>query len=164
MGSILAVTATQFALRPEHEELTQPTGFDPRAVALFEAIVESAYLVATADGTFDDDELDMFEDIVLTCCDGRVSDVQVSDLLADLAILLAEDGLEQRVAVVGETVRRGDHAAEVLRMAALMAEASSGVSEEESRVLEQLQQSFALGSEVLEAVLAQVGSLEQSSP
>jgi tellurite resistance protein len=88
----------------------------------------------------------------------------VSDLLADLAILLAEDGLEQRIVVVGETVRRGDHARDVLRVAALMAEASCGVSEEERLVLEQLQQSFALGSDVLDAVLAEVRELAQSSP
>jgi tellurite resistance protein len=158
----LVATATQFALRPEHEEVTQPTGFDPRAIALFEAIVESAYIVATADGTFDENELDTFAHIVLTCCDGKVTDAQVSDLLTDLAILLAEDGLERRIAVVGETVRRGDHAREVLRMAALMAEASSGVSEVERRLLERLQRSFALGSEVLDSVLIEVRALAQA--
>ena len=51
--SILALCAAAYGARPQ-EEATVPTGFDPHAVALFESIVEGAYLVARADGVFDD--------------------------------------------------------------------------------------------------------------
>jgi tellurite resistance protein len=50
--------------------LTQPTGFDPEAARLFEAIVESAYLVATADGHFDSAEQVAFQQVVLAGCGG----------------------------------------------------------------------------------------------
>ena len=46
------------------DEATVPTGFDPVAVALFEAIVEGAFLVAFADGVFDDEERKTFERVV----------------------------------------------------------------------------------------------------
>jgi len=49
-GSILTVSAGVYGARPVTDETTIPTGFDPHAAALFEAIVEAAYLVATAAG------------------------------------------------------------------------------------------------------------------
>lgn len=159
LGSLLSVSGAQFGLRPEHEELTQPTGFDPRAVALFEAIVESAFLVATADGVFDEIEERTFCQLVLTACNGGVSEAQVKDLLADLATLLREDGLEGRIAAASAPVRRGDHAREVIRIAALMAHASSGVSEEERRVLGQLAAAFELSSAELNLVIAEIEQL-----
>jgi hypothetical protein len=44
-GSILTVAAGVYGSRPVAEETTIPTGFDPQAAALFEAIVEAAYSV-----------------------------------------------------------------------------------------------------------------------
>src|SRR5690606_13128494 len=61
--SILTLAAASYGSRPE-DESTIPTGFDPFAAALFECIVEGAYLVATADGVFDDEEKRTFERIV----------------------------------------------------------------------------------------------------
>ncbi len=160
LGSILILSATQFDQRPEHDEVTQPTGFDPGAVSLFEAIVESAYLVATADGSFDEAEENAFRHIVLTACGDVISETKVSGLLADLSLLLDEEGVDRRIAALGESVRRGAHAREVLRTAALMAQASSGVSAEERALLERLRSSFALQLEELDRVLAEVRELE----
>ena len=53
--SILVASAASYGSHSE-DDLTQPTGFDPEAARLFEAIVESAYLVANADGEFDKTE------------------------------------------------------------------------------------------------------------
>ena len=49
--SILSLAAATYGSRPA-DEATVPTGFDPAACQLFEAIVEGAYLVASADGVF----------------------------------------------------------------------------------------------------------------
>src|SRR5271165_2110300 len=62
--SILSLAAASYGARPS-EDATVPTGFDPLAVALFESIVEGAYLVATADGVFDAEERRVFERVVL---------------------------------------------------------------------------------------------------
>src|SRR5262249_56745883 len=61
--SILLLSAAAYGSRPT-DESTIPTGFDPFAAALFESIIEGAYLVATADGVFDDEERRTFERIV----------------------------------------------------------------------------------------------------
>src|SRR5689334_1280540 len=89
--SILMMAAAAYGARPT-DESTVPTGFDPFAAMLFESIVEGAYLVATADGLFDDEERRTFERIVTAACGGAVPSGHVSDLIADLADQLGEDG------------------------------------------------------------------------
>src|SRR3954467_15317497 len=92
--SILTLAAAAYGSRPT-DESTVPTGFDPFAAALFESIVEGAYLVATAHGVFDDEEKRTFERIVAAACGGLVLPKHVADLVADLADQLAEDGLDK---------------------------------------------------------------------
>jgi tellurite resistance protein len=142
--SILSLAAASYGARPE-EETTVPTGFDPAAVALFEAIVEGAYLVASADGVFDDAERAAFEMVVSVACGGTVGQKQVSDLVSDLADQLAEDGLDRRVASVGKQIgARIEHAREMLRIAALLAHVSDDVSDVERAVLGKLAQASGL--------------------
>src|SRR5215813_884062 len=83
-GSILSVAAGVYGARPVTDETTIPTGFDPQAAALFEAIVEASYLVATADGVLDDSEREAFVQVVIEACGGAVDQQQVHRLLADL--------------------------------------------------------------------------------
>lgn len=143
-ASILAVSGAQYGSHAGEEDITRPTGFDPQAAALFEAVVESAYLVASADGVFDAIERAAFEHVVLSACGGSVSEAQLRALLADLSDLRAEDGPDKRIKMVARTVSRPDQAREVLRVAALIALVSDGVSAEERRVLEQLASEFHL--------------------
>src|SRR3954454_13407748 len=82
--SILMLAAAAYGARPTTES-TIPTGFDPFAAALFESIIEGAYLVATADGVFDDDERMTFERVVTASTGGSVPQNHIADLVADLA-------------------------------------------------------------------------------
>lgn len=157
--SLLLASAAQFGRRPEHEEHTQPSGFDPRGAALFEAIVESAYLVATADGTFDESELRAFQHVVLTLCAGALTEVQVGALVFALQERLAMQGRAARMLAVSQAVSWCGNASEVLRIAVLMAEASGGVSAEERAVLEELGRGFVLSPHVLEEILEEVSAL-----
>src|SRR4051812_5879749 len=75
-SSILSLCAAAYGARPS-EEATVPTGFDPHAVALFESIVEAAYLVARADGVVDEEERHAFERVVTAACGGTVSQRQI---------------------------------------------------------------------------------------
>ena len=155
-GSILTVSAASYAARPQDdEEVTQPTGFDPLAAALFEAVVESAYLVANADGEFDETEQKAFKHVVLTACGEMVQQRQMNALLADLADQLEEDGMDKRVKMVARTINKPEHAREVLRLACLLAHCSGGVSQEERDVLDKLAVAFEVDTAALEQALSE---------
>jgi tellurite resistance protein len=164
--SILTVAAGSYGFRSAHEdELTMPTGFDPSAAALFESIVEAAYLVATADGVFDEAERKAFRDVVLEACHGTVNRDQVEALLADLADQVTEDGMDKRIEMVARGVTRPEHQREVLRIAALLAHVSGNVSEVEREVVVKIAAAFGLSDDVIEVVLREARNvLADSNP
>jgi len=151
-GSILFAAANSYGARTP-EDITQPTGFDPEAARLFEAIVESAYLVANADGDFDATERVTFEHVVLAACEGKVAERQITALLEDLHEQLAEDGFDKRVQMVARSISKPEHAREVLRVASLLAHVSGGVSGVERGALERLAGELSLDLRALEEAL-----------
>jgi len=153
--SILMLAAASYGARPT-DDTTVPTGFDPFAAALFESIVEGAYLVATADGIFDAEERSTFERIVTAACGGTVAQSHVADLVADLADQLGEDGLDRRVARLAEGVQRDEQGREVLRIAALIASVSDDVSDVERDVLGKIASACNLGDGAVERALEDV--------
>ena len=136
-ASILTLAAASYGAQ-FNDDATVPTGFDPNAARLFEAIVEGAYLVASADGVIDATERDTFEKVVAAACGGVVADTQVAALVADLGDQLSEDGLDQRLKAIAERVSKREHGEEVLRIAALLAQVSESVSDVEIVVLQKL--------------------------
>ena len=157
-ASILALASHSYGSRPDNEEVTQPTGFDPDIAALFEAVIESAFIVANADREFDETERDAFKQVVVTACGNRVTESQMIALLADLEELLREDGVDKRVHMVGRTINKPEYAREVLRVSALMAHVSAGVSDVEREVLEKLRAEFGLEQDALNTALQEVAS------
>jgi tellurite resistance protein len=153
--SILSLAAASYGSRPS-EDATVPTGFDPVAVALFEAIVEGAFLVANADGVFDDHERRTFEHVVTTACGGSVDPMHISALVSDLRDQLEEDGLERRVEMLARGVTKADHAQEVLRIAALLAQANAEVSAVEREVLSKIARSCGLEPNAVDVALREV--------
>jgi len=153
--SILTLAAASYGSKPTSDS-TVPTGFDLFAAALFESIVEGAYLVATADGVFDDEERKAFERIVTTACGGVVSPKLVADLVSDLQDQLEEDGLERRIQRLAAGVARPEHAREVLRIAALIASVSDDVSAVERQVLVSIARAFQLDADAVEAAFGDV--------
>lgn len=154
-GSILSLSSAQYTASSD-VDLTMPTGFDPQAALLFEAVVESAYLVANADGQFDDMERSAFQQVVLSACGGSVSELQLRALLSDLEDLSAEDGADKRIQMVARTISRPEQAREVLRVAALVAQVSEGVSEVERAVLDKLASGFKLDGAAVDEALSEV--------
>jgi tellurite resistance protein len=155
-ASILTQSAASYGVRPVDE--TIPTGFDPSAAALFEAVVEAAFLVANSDGVFDDDERRAFQSVVAHACNNAVQTSQLEALVADLCEQLAEDGVEKRARMVARTIRRRDQQLDVLRIAALMAHISGGVSEQERSVLDELAKGFEVDSHAVNHALDQAES------
>ena len=143
-GTILSISAALYGSVPDDEDVTRPTGFDPQAAALFESIVEAAFLVANADGDFDATERAVFEKVVVLSCGGSVKPAQVGALVEDLTEMLEEDGLAKRAEMVARTVTRKEHCEEVLRVAALIAFASEGVSDVEREMLDAIRGNFDL--------------------
>jgi tellurite resistance protein len=153
--SILSLAAAAYGARPD-DDATVPTGFDPIAVALFESIVEGAYLVAAADGVVDEEERKTFERVVVAACGGAVAPQQLSALVSDLSDQLAEDGVDRRVQMLSKQVTKKDHAREVLRIAALLAMASENVSDVERSVLTKLANACGLAESEVDTALQDV--------
>lgn len=155
VGSILTQAATSYGARPIVDEATVPTGFDAGAAALFEATVEAAFLVANSDGIFDDEEKAAFQSVVVEACNGVIQSDQLDALLADLCEQLAEDGIEKRARMVARIITRRDHQLEVLRIAALMAHISGGVSDQERSCLDHLARGFDLDAGAVDRALTE---------
>jgi tellurite resistance protein len=151
-ASILCLAAASYGSRPS-EDATVPTGFDPMAAALFEAIVEGAYLVANADGVFDDEERRTFEGVVVAACGGTVAPQPIAALVTDLGDLLQEDGLDRRVEMIARTVTKKEHGREILRVAALLAQVSDDVSPVERDVLAKLARECKLDASEVDTAL-----------
>ena len=154
--SILTLAAASYGLRPA-SEATVPTGFDPSAMALFEAIVEGAYLVAAADGVVDPAERAVFEKVVVEACSGVVAGGPIAALVADLADQLSEDGVDARVSAVASMAgKKPEHAREIVRIAALLAETSGGVGPEERVVLGKIAAASGLADAEVDVAIAAV--------
>jgi hypothetical protein len=89
-------------------------------------------------------------------CSDKVTPPQIAALLADLENLVKEDGVDKRVSMVAKTIRTPEHAREVLRISALIARVSKGVSEVERNVLEKLRSEFGLETSAVDAALREV--------
>jgi tellurite resistance protein len=158
-ASVLAQAASAYSAHPTIDEADELAGFDPGAAALFEAVVEAAYLVANADGVFDEDERAAFQSVVSSACDNLVQMRKLDALTADFRELLAEDGLEKRARMIARTISEHDHQIEVLRIAALMAHVSGGVSDDERAVIAHLADGFALDEGAVAEALAQAAAV-----
>ena len=154
-NSILSLAAASYGARPD-AEATVPTGFDPLAVALFEAIVEAAYLVAASDGVVDAEEREAFERVVSAACGGAVAPKHVADLVADLVGQLEEDGMDRRIQAVGRLITKKSHAEEVLRIAVLLAQASDSVSDVERQTLVRIAEACKLEPADVDTALREV--------
>jgi tellurite resistance protein len=153
-GSILSLAAASYGSRPSGDA-TVPTGFDPLAIALFESIVEGAFIVANADGVFDDEERRTFERVVIEACGQTVAPAQIAALVADLSDQLEEDGADRRIEMLARSITKKEHAREILRIAALLAYVSEDVSAVEREVLGKLAKQCDVDEKDVDAALAE---------
>jgi len=154
-ASLLARVASAYSAQPVIDDAEGLGDFDAGAAALFEAVVEAAFLVANADGVFDADERAAFQTVVAAACENVVQLRRLEALTADFAEQLAADGVEKRVLMVARTIADRDQQLEVLRIAGLMAHVSGGVSDVERRVIGLLADGFGLELEDVDETLAQ---------
>lgn len=156
--SVLLATAARYSAPTSDFAVTPPTGFDPDAAALFEAIVEAAFLVANADGEFDQTEREVFASVVVEASQRRVQQRQVNAIVLDLSTQLAEDGMALRLKRLGSAIVRSSDRREALRIAALLAQASAGVSAVERQVLGQLASVWELPASAVDDAIGDAAS------
>lgn len=156
--SVFALAASHFGSMPD-AEATLPTGFDERAARLFEAILESAYLVAVADGTFDAEESAVFAHIVALASAGAVPREALGMLIEEFRAELARQGVDARIASIAKALRTPEQAEEVLRVATLLGIASEGLAEEEIVVLRKLAASCNLPDASVDAAVKHAQSV-----
>ncbi|MFO0680097.1 MAG: tellurite resistance TerB family protein [Polyangiaceae bacterium] len=154
-ASILALAAATYGAKPL-ADATVPTGFDPTAVALFEAIVEAAFLVAHADGVFDEAERRSFEKLVTQASGGTVASATVQWLVGELDRAFARDGMDKRIAMVAMRIRKPEHAREILRIASVVALATDDVGPEERSVLVRVAKAVGLDEAAVDEATAHV--------
>src|SRR5262245_36036641 len=94
--SLLAHTAKAYGARRSFDLATTPTGVDPMAAVIFEAIVEAAFL-ALDGGVSGEEQRQSFRSILATACKEAVSPEGLDALIADVRDTLAEEGLEARL-------------------------------------------------------------------
>jgi tellurite resistance protein len=85
-----------------------------------------------------------------------VAPQQIAALVSDLGDQLAEDGVDRRVDVLARTATKPEHAREVLRIAALLAQASEDVSAVERDVLGKIARKCGLEAGAVDSALADV--------
>lgn len=158
LGELLSASGAAYGARPSDNDRTSPSGFDPLAAALFEAVVEAVFLVAMADGEFDERERGVLVSVVQAATSSAVSERKVEALLADLQQQLLEDGVEARVAWVAKMVRKPEQKADVLHIAAILAHASAGVSDVERDLLLQLGHAMGIEATAVDSALASAAS------
>jgi tellurite resistance protein len=132
-----------------------PTGFDPLAAALFESIVEAAYVVANADGVFDSEERRTFELVIEASCGSAICAERVAALVIDLGDQLAEDGADRRIEALSRAVNREEQAREILRIGALIATISDAASPAERATLTKIACHCGLPADAVDRALAE---------
>ncbi len=153
--SILIQAAMAFSHRPFEDEDTMPTGFDPLASALFEGLVESAYLVAGADGVVDPDEREILQRIVTSACAGIVKPEHIQWLFGELDKRVKREGAQGRMKMIAEWVTSPEHRREVLRVAALVAKGARGVGPSERQALVTIASAFGMPEAAVDEVVRQ---------
>ncbi|MFO7181369.1 MAG: hypothetical protein DIU78_021885 [Pseudomonadota bacterium] len=158
-ASILVAAAGAYCLSgdlDEHfDELTRPTGYDPGAARLFEALIESALVVIRGERELDPAERAALQNALLLGCSGCLSEQRVNELLRDLEEQLAADGVDHRIQALGEVVRGPEQAREMLRVSALLAEALGGVRHDERALLARLAERLGVCPRTVDEILVE---------
>jgi tellurite resistance protein len=157
--SVLAATAARYGTASSEQAVTPPTGFDPAAAALFESLVETAFLVANADGEFDELERQAFAAVVVEAAERHVTARQVEAIVLDLGTQLEQDGLERRLEMAARGVTDVVDRQEALRIAGFIASISKGVSQSERRVLARLAELWSLPSGAVEVLVHEMAGV-----
>lgn len=133
-------------LRSEH----LAEGRDPSL--LFNATVEAAFLVATADGHIDEEELTLLKAAVLALSEDLITRSEIDDLIEDFVELRSREGASARATAVGQMLKEQRGAAPGVKLASALAYVSGGLDYRELHVLEQVAEAAGLTADALQLI------------
>jgi tellurite resistance protein len=125
----------------------------PKQNDVFRAAVEAGYLVACADGNFDDKERATLVKAVQTLSIGAVIEWETETLLDDCAARTKKDGADARAKAVGEELKTLGQAEAGLFAAAAVARATKGVDKKEADVIKVIGLAGGLSNDRIRAIV-----------
>jgi tellurite resistance protein len=125
----------------------------PRQNEMFRAAVEAGYLVATADGTFDDTERETLVKAIEILSVGAVIEWEVETLLDECEARSQKDGAAKRAEAVGKELVALGAAEPGLLIAAAVARATKKIDKKEAETLKAVGAAAGLTAEELSAIV-----------
>jgi tellurite resistance protein len=137
----------------QHAERLRSELHVPHQNEVFRAAVEAGYLVATADGTFDDTERETLVKAIEILSVGAVIEWEVDTLLDECEAHSNKDGAAKRAETVGAELKRLGGAEAGLLLAAAVARATKKVDKKEAEVLKAVGAAAGLTGEQVSAIV-----------
>jgi tellurite resistance protein len=131
----------------------------PKQSDVFRAAVEAGYLAAFADGEVDEDEHETMVSAIELLSEGAVIEWEVEELLEEIAEAVEEEGADARAEAVGEELAELGQAEVGLLIAALVANASKGLDEDEEKVLQAVAKAAGLSGGKAKGIVKRVTDL-----
>jgi tellurite resistance protein len=131
----------------------------PRQNEVFKAAVEAGYLTARADGGVDKTEREVLVQVVEVLSKGLVLEWETDGLIDDYEKLTDAEGVEQRAAKVGSTLKELGHPEAGLFVAALVARATKGVDKSEAELLKAIGKSAGVGMDAVRDIVKRATSI-----
>jgi tellurite resistance protein len=121
-------------------------------------MLESAFLVAAADGTLGDDEVDALAGALVELSDGEIDAEEIEPLLEEFSAALERDGFENRVAAVASALPDHDARRAAFLVALAVASADDELNPEEDAVFEMMSRALRVSPDEMAELLAQLNA------
>jgi tellurite resistance protein len=149
----MASSSTSIAELEQHADRLRTELKVPHQNEVFRAAVEAGYLVANADGSFDDKEREILVQAIGILSVGAVIEWEVETLLDESAARAAKEGAIPRARAIGAELKKLGSAEAGILIAAAVARATKKVDKKEAEVLKAVGAGAGIrGEEVLEIV------------
>jgi len=129
---------------------------DPSGEAENAGLIETAFLMAAADGQFGNAEQDEFGEALQFLTGGKLNTEQVDDILDELIDALRKDGWEKRIGVVSSQLKSPELRRNAYRLAAGISFVDGAVQDEEARLFALLGEAFEIPTDEASKILTEV--------
>jgi tellurite resistance protein len=137
------------------EQQARQAAEDQQKETQFSAFVETAYIVAAADGRVSDAEMQRLSHGISQLTKGQISEEQVQGMVQTAASNLESQGRDARVDAVASIITDGELRRGALLVASGLAWLDRGVGEKEGLALQALAKSFGFSINELHQIMAQ---------
>lgn len=129
---------------------------DPSDEAETAGMIESAFLMAAADGQFGNAEQDEFGEALQFLTGGKLSVDEIDAILDELIDALRSDGWEKRISVVASQLSTPELRRNAYRLAAGISFVDGTVQDEEARLFGLIGEAFGIPADEASKILVEV--------